>query len=72
MKKPDPRIFEYALDMAGSSAEEAVYIGDNLFVDILGCQNSGIDGVYFNPSKSLHSEDVRYEISCLSHLKKIL
>ena len=72
VKKPDPRIFEYALDMAGSSVEEAVYIGDNLFVDILGCQNSGIDGIYFNPSKSLHSEDVRYEISCLSQLKEIL
>ena len=72
VKKPDPRIFEYALDIAGSTSKEALYIGDNLSVDILGCQNSGIDGVYFNPQKSSHSEDVRYEISCLSQLKEIL
>ena len=72
VKKPDLRIFEYALDITGSKSEEAAYIGDDLFVDIIGCQNAGISGIYFNPDKISHSENVRYEISCLSQLMEIL
>ena len=47
-------------------------IGDDLIVDILGCQNSGIDGMYFNPEKKEHNENIAFEISCLSQIKKIL
>ena len=43
----------------------------NLVVDILGCQNFGMDGVFFNPEKTEHNKNPRFEISCLSELKTI-
>jgi len=71
-KKPNPKIFEYALELAHAKKTESIYIGDNLAVDILGCQNSGIDGMYFNPKKRPHAENIRYEIFCLSQIMEIL
>ena len=69
VKKPNPKIFEFSLSKANANAEESVYIGDDLEVDVLGCQNCGIDGVYFNPKKNEHQENPKHEISCLSELK---
>jgi putative hydrolase of the HAD superfamily len=34
MEKPDPRIFRLAMDRAGVSADESVYVGDNPFFDV--------------------------------------
>ena len=59
------------LSQANANSEDSVYIGDDLEIDILGCQNCGIDGVYFNPKKIEHQENPKYEISCLSELKKL-
>ena len=71
VKKPNPAIFEYALNSAGATKKESIYLGDDLVVDILGCQNFGIDGVYFNPKKIEHRENPTFEIQCLSEIKKI-
>ena len=71
-KKPNPKIFEHALDLANAKNNESIYIGDDLVVDILACQNFGIDGIYFNPEKKIHNENVRFEISCLSQIMDIL
>ena len=70
--KPDTRMFEYALDLAKAGPDEVLMIGDALDIDIEGARNAGIDQVYFNPGKLPHSEEVTYEISCLSELQKIL
>ena len=71
-KKPNPLIFSHALDLADAKRVESVYIGDNLVVDILACQDFGIDGIYFNPKKKRHNENVKSEISCLSQIPGIL
>ncbi len=71
-KKPNPLIFSHALDLANANSDESIYIGDNLVVDIVACQNSDIDGIYFNPKKKQHNENVKFEISCLSQLMEIL
>ena len=71
-KKPNPDIFQYALDLANCKKEESLYIGDNLVVDILACQDFGIDGIYFNPEQLSHIERPVYEIKCLSGLMNIL
>ena len=70
--KPDRRIFDHALERAGTTAPESLMIGDNLECDVLGAFNAGIDQVYFNPEKRRHFAQTTYEISCLSELKKIL
>jgi putative hydrolase of the HAD superfamily len=45
-RKPDGRIFEKSLEMAGGVApHEAVYIGDNYYADVLGARRAGLQAV---------------------------
>ena len=67
--KPDPRMFQHALERTGAIAAESLMIGDNLECDVLGAYNAGIDQVYFNPDKRRHFNQITHEISCLSDLK---
>jgi putative hydrolase of the HAD superfamily len=46
--KPDRRIFEHALRLAGVESAEAVFVGDRLDVDIGGAQGAGMRAVWFN------------------------
>tara|TARA_B110000003_G_C16619798_1_gene522694 strand:+ start:180 stop:872 length:693 start_codon:yes stop_codon:yes gene_type:complete len=71
-KKPNPKIFELALYFSNARTTESIYIGDDLVIDILGCQNSGIDGIYFNPKKKSHNENLKFEVSCLSQIMDLL
>jgi putative hydrolase of the HAD superfamily len=71
-KKPDQRMFGYAMQAANAQAGEALMIGDSLDIDIAGARDSGIDQVFFNPAKEKHAHKVTYEIGCLSELKNIL
>jgi HAD superfamily hydrolase (TIGR01549 family) len=50
VSKPDPAIFQLALDRIGSSAREAVMIGDSWSADILGARAAGIPAIWFNPA----------------------
>lgn len=43
--KPHPRIFEYALNVMGTSADETVFIGDNPVADIAGAQAAGMRAI---------------------------
>jgi len=47
--KPDPMIFQYALDEMDVKPEHAVYVGDNYFADVIGAQNAGIQAVLIDP-----------------------
>ena len=42
VKKPDPRIFNYALELAGATSGESMMIGDNFEADILGAKSVGM------------------------------
>lgn len=44
-EKPDPRLFEIALDRAHATPGTAVYVGDLYHVDIVGARHAGIPGV---------------------------
>ncbi|GAB4146082.1 MAG: YjjG family noncanonical pyrimidine nucleotidase [Bacteroidia bacterium] len=70
--KPDVRIFEYSLRKSGGKKEEALMIGDDLHVDILGAKNAGWDSVFFNITGASHDEEVQYEIRELMEVKNIL
>jgi len=43
--KPQPEIFRYALEKAGVAAAEAVYVGDQYQVDVLGANSAGMQGI---------------------------
>ncbi len=68
-KKPDLRIFEFALKIANATIEESVYIGDDLLVDIEGAINAGIESIYFNPNKKIHNMCTFLDISSLIEIK---
>ena len=46
--KPNPELFEHALESVGANKEESIMIGDDYENDILGAYNFGIDQIYFN------------------------
>ena len=71
VKKPHPDIFKHAMLKAFCTPEESVMIGDDLPVDILGAKAVGMHQVYFNRAQLSHSEDITYEIACLSQLQEL-
>ena len=75
VNKPNPAIFTHALQVAESTAEESLMIGDNYEVDIEGAQRVGIDQVFYNISKKdLNPEHPQptFTITSLLELKEIL
>ncbi len=46
IRKPDPRIFQAALDHFQVRPEEAAMVGDTLEADVLGANNSGIYSIW--------------------------
>lgn len=48
VKKPNPIIFNHALDLAQTLPERSIMIGDSLEADILGAMNVGFDVILFN------------------------
>lgn len=63
-KKPNPQIFHYALDVAKSSKESSIMIGDNFEADIQGALNVGIDAIMFNE----HNIEIAENIKQVNHL----
>ena len=47
-RKPSPEFFEYVMNDLGIEARNIVMIGDNFEIDILGANQSGIYGIWFN------------------------
>jgi putative hydrolase of the HAD superfamily len=70
-KKPDPRIFAFALDKAKATASESLMIGDDLEADILGAKNCGFDALHFDVD-NIHSHNHCVIVNCLSEIKQYL
>jgi|SRR5699024_934703 len=73
--KPDPKIFEYALDnIECKDKSKILMVGDSLTSDIQGGINFGIDTCWYNPNKTFNKMNIKptYEISKLMELKTIL
>ena len=47
--KPDPLIFQHAMTQMNVKPEQAVYVGDNYFADVIGARNAGILPVLIDP-----------------------
>ena len=48
VKKPNIKIFDYALRVSGAREKNSLMIGDNLEADILGALNAGFHAIHFN------------------------
>jgi putative hydrolase of the HAD superfamily len=64
IEKPDPRIFELALQqlglprVRGLPAERCVYVGDNYDRDVIGARRAGLAPVLFDPFEVVAEKDV--------------
>lgn len=47
--KPDPRIFEPALEALGTTRERTLYVGDTVHADVLGAEAAGMPVVQLDP-----------------------
>ena len=73
--KPNPKIFEHALENMGYPARSRVLmVGDNLESDILGANNIGFDTCWLNPqlSPSFDSIEPTFQVASLSELEEML
>jgi len=48
-EKPDPAIFRYALDLAGTEPDRTLHVGDLFSVDVLGARAAGLHAVLLDP-----------------------
>jgi putative hydrolase of the HAD superfamily len=55
--KPDLLIFERALELSGTCAQETMYVGDNYFADILGSRRAGLTPVLYDPIRLFPEAD---------------
>ena len=49
--KPEPKIFQFALEQFGVKPKEAVFV-DDFYVNIEGCEKVGIKGIHFKDAES--------------------
>jgi len=64
VKKPNPKIFNHALDLAKANTTNSIMIGDNLEADILGALEIGLDAICFN----YHNENLKGEVKHVDNL----
>ncbi len=71
--KPDPSIFEHALQRVGIHKEQALMVGDNLQTDVLGASRIGMKSVWINRENKEQKDIVPdFEISHLEEMFPIL
>ncbi|MBQ4821473.1 YjjG family noncanonical pyrimidine nucleotidase [Aquimarina sp. MMG016] len=71
VKKPNPIIFEHAIQTSGAKIENSLMIGDNYEADILGAEALGIKTICFNYHKEKLPADF-IQVSELKHIKMYL
>lgn len=55
--KPDTGLFEAALKRAGLTAQQAIYVGDNYFADVVGARRAGLMPVLYDPDEIFPEAD---------------
>ncbi|QIP11949.1 noncanonical pyrimidine nucleotidase, YjjG family [Spirosoma aureum] len=71
-KKPDPLVFQYALEISGATTSESLMIGDNYEADIMGAKGVGLDTVFYNPQAIAVDDQPTYDIRHWKELMAIL
>ena len=71
VKKPNPKIFNYALEYAKANVNTSIMIGDSYEADILGAKDVGMDVVFFDLNKTKVDPSIK-QIDDLMTLKKYL
>lgn len=62
--KPDPLIFHAACAVLGVLPQQAVYVGDDLMLDVQGAQDAGLRAVWMNRFERSLPEHIRPDAVC--------
>lgn len=71
VKKPNPLIFEFALELAKAQKETSIMIGDSFVADVDGALNCGLDAILFSENRIEIPSAIK-QIHRLSEIKKYL
>jgi putative hydrolase of the HAD superfamily len=71
VKKPNPKIFNFALNKVDANPKTSIMIGDNMEADILGALNFGMEAIYFNYLKTSADHNIK-QINNLDEIKLFL
>ena len=71
VKKPNPIIFEYALELAKTRRGNSIMIGDCIEADVQGALDAGLDAIFFNQKNQKINQKIK-QIKHLLELKKHL
>lgn len=69
--KPNPLIFLRSLERLGVPANQAAYVGDNYYADVVGAQNAGLWPILLDPEGIFPEVDCNV-IRCIADLQKLL
>lgn len=73
INKPDPRIYDYALQQSNCAPDDALMIGDNPATDIAGAINAGWNAILFAPGHENSTTSIsEREIPVLHSLSELL
>ena len=72
VKKPNPKVFNYALAKTNAMPENSIMVGDNLEADIIGALNCGITSIHFNLHNEKFEQKKYISVSSLLEIKQYL
>jgi putative hydrolase of the HAD superfamily len=67
VEKPDPRIFDFALDRLGMGPEGMWYIGDTPAFDVVGATRAGLRPILMDP----FGVNGDYDVECVASLSEV-
>jgi putative hydrolase of the HAD superfamily len=71
VSKPNPEIFQFALDAMNLRAEQCLYVGDAYRYDVIGASRAGLQALHFDPYE-LHDGAVHARARSLDQLADLL
>ncbi|WP_298351687.1 YjjG family noncanonical pyrimidine nucleotidase [uncultured Dokdonia sp.] len=71
VKKPNEKIFHFAMDKAGANPSQSIMIGDTYEADIVGALKVGMDAICFNYHKLVLPQEIKV-VDDIKHLKSFL
>lgn len=73
VEKPDPRLFQVAVERAGCAKRELLHVGDSLETDVGGARQAGVPSVWLNRRGTTNDTGIRpdFEISSLTELVNV-
>lgn len=72
VKKPNPKVFDYALQKTNATLENSIMIGDSIEADILGALNFGMKVIHCNFENEIIDGNNFISINTLSEIRQYL